>query len=202
MLLVNGKTIAFPTGFENVLTVAGQVFTANPTGFVVDGHTLLQDGSAITLSGTVVSLGPSGLQVGSSTIPLTSSQNTAGLQSVFTIAGQTFTANPTGFAVDTHSVSIDGLAVTLSGTPVSLGSEGLRIGSTTWPLTPAQETADVALGGLIMFGFGSGAGPVVNVSSPLAFTGGSPRLGDGVWSTVLAILGMWIIPVTCTLWTV
>lgn len=123
MLLVNGKTMAFSTGFENVLTVAGQVFTANPAGFEVDGHTLLQDGSAVTLSGTVVSLGPSGLQVGSSTIPLTSSQNTAGLQSVFTIAGQTFTANPTGFAVDGHSVSIDGLAVTLSGTPVSLGSE-------------------------------------------------------------------------------
>ena len=124
---------------------------------------------------------------------------TGELESEFTIAGQTFTANPTGFAVDDHSVSLDGPAVTLSGTPISLGSEGLQIGSTTWPLTPAQETADVGLGGLIMFGFGNGDGIAANVSSLLAFTGGSPRLRDGMWSTVLAVFGMCIILVTCTL---
>ncbi|KAF6234240.1 hypothetical protein HO173_007660 [Letharia columbiana] len=189
-LIVNGKTMAFPTEVESVFTIAGQTFTANPTGFVVDGYSVSRDGSAITLLGTIVSLGPSGLQIGSSTIPLTFPQETAGLQSVFTIAGQTFTANPTGFAVDGHSVSMDGSAVTLSGTVVSLGSEGLQIGSTTWPLTPAQETADVGLGGLIMSGFGNGAGAATNVSSPMPFTGGSPRLRAGAWSTILVVFGM------------
>lgn len=202
VLLVNGKTMALPTGFKPVFTVAGQIFTANANGFIVGGYTILQGGSAITLSGTVVSLGPSGLQVGSSTTPLAFPQETAGLQSVFKIAGQTFTANPTGFAVDGHSVSVDGPAVTLSGTPVSLGPDGLQIGSTTWPLTPAQETADVGLGGLILFGFGGGAGAAANVSSPLAFTGGGPRLGDGVWNTVLVVSGMCVIPVIYILWAI
>ncbi|KAK4691660.1 hypothetical protein P7C71_g5384, partial [Lecanoromycetidae sp. Uapishka_2] len=202
VVLVNGKTMALPTEFNTVFTVAGQIFTANPTGFVVSGYTVLQGGSAITLSGTVVSLGPSGLQVGSSTTPLAFPQETAELQSVFTIADQTFTANPTAFAVDGHSVSVDGPAVTLSGTPVSLGPEGLQIGSTTWPLTLAQETADVGLGGLIMSGFGGGAGAAANVSSPLVFTGGGPRLGDGAWSTVLAVSGMCVIPLISMLWVI
>ena len=193
-LIVNGKTIGFPTGSNLVFTIAGQTFTANPTGFAIDSHSILRDGSAITLSGTVISLGPSGLQIGSSTIPLAFAQETSALQSVFTMAGQTFTANPTGFAVDGHSVSVDGSAVTLSGTVVSLGPDGLQIDSTTWPLTPAEETAEVGLGGLIMSGFGKGAdsagtSTAANVSSPLAFTGGSPRLRDAVWCTILAAFG-------------
>lgn len=195
-LVVNGKTMVFPVGLKSIFTVADQTFTANPTGFVVDGHSVLQDGSAVTLSGTVVSLGPLGLEIGSSTIPLTFPQETAELQSIFTIAGQTFTANPTGFLVDGHSVSVDGPAVTFSGTLVSLGSGGLQVGSSTWPLTPAQETADVGLGGLIMSGFGNGGGAAANVSSPLAFTGGYPRLRNGVWSIALAVFGMGITLVT------
>lgn len=56
-LVVNGKTMVFPVGLKSIFTVADQTFTANPTGFVVDGHSVLQDGPAVTLSGTVVSLG-------------------------------------------------------------------------------------------------------------------------------------------------
>ena len=193
-LIVNGKTIGFPAGLNSVFTIAGQTFTADPNGFAIDGYSILPDGSAITLSGTVLSLGPSGLQIGSSTIPLAFAQETSALQSVFTVAGQTFTANPTGFVVDDDSVSMDGSAVTLSGTVISLGPEGLQIGSTTWPLTPAEESADAGLGGLIMSGFGNGVGSAgtstaANGSSLLAFTGGSPSLRDAVWCTILAGFG-------------
>ena len=69
-LIVNGKTMAFPAGFNSDFAIDGRTLTANPTGFVVDGHSVLPNGPAITLLGTVMLLGPSGLQIGSSTISL------------------------------------------------------------------------------------------------------------------------------------
>ena len=194
-IIINGKTVSFNTEARSVFSIAGLTFTANPTGFVVDGHSVLPDGAAVMIAGTTVSLGPLGLRIGSSTIPLTSPLETDRVQSlVFTVAGQTFTANPTGFVVDGHSVSIDGPAVTLSGTVVSLGPSGLRIGSSTIPLTVAQETADVGLGAIILSGFVGNGGSASNGSSPVvAFTGTGPMLvlrGDGIWSAVLAAFGL------------
>ena len=75
-LVVDGKTISLPSTPGSIFAVAGQTFTAAPTGFVLAGQTLSPGGSAITLSGTVVSLGPSGLQIGSSTIPLATGTGT------------------------------------------------------------------------------------------------------------------------------
>lgn len=52
-LIVNGQMMAFPTGLQSSSTIAGQIFTANPIEFAVDGHSMFMNGSAITLSGIV-----------------------------------------------------------------------------------------------------------------------------------------------------
>ncbi|MCJ1275918.1 hypothetical protein MMC21_003723 [Puttea exsequens] len=57
----------------DVFTIDGTVFTANPTGFVIDGTTVVPGGPAATVDGTTVSLETGGvLDVGTSHIPLPS----------------------------------------------------------------------------------------------------------------------------------
>jgi hypothetical protein len=57
----------------DIFTVGGEVFTANPSGFVLDGTTLFPGGPAATISGTPVSLQSAGvLDIGSSRVPLPS----------------------------------------------------------------------------------------------------------------------------------
>jgi len=58
-----------PTPAPNIGIVGGQTFTANPTGFLLAGTSLLPGGQGITVSGTQISLAKSGiLVVRSSTI--------------------------------------------------------------------------------------------------------------------------------------
>lgn len=116
------------SGTQSVFAVAGQTFTAEPTGFAIAGTTLTQGGSAITISRTPVSLAPGGtLAMGSSTIALP-------FQTVFTVGGQTFTAKPTGFAIASTFIS-PGQAITVSEIIVSLGFSGtLVMGSNTMSL--------------------------------------------------------------------
>ena len=55
----------------DILTVDGQVFTANPTAFSIDGTTISAGGPGVTISGTPVSLEPGGiLVIGTSSIDL------------------------------------------------------------------------------------------------------------------------------------
>ena len=55
----------------DILTVDGQVFTANPTAFSIDGTTISAGGPGVTISGTPVSLESGGvLVVGTSSIDL------------------------------------------------------------------------------------------------------------------------------------
>ena len=132
-LAIGSATIALPS--QTIFTVGGQTFTAEPTGFAIAG-TSISPGHAVTISGTIVSLGPSGtLVVGFNTMSLPS-------ETVFTVGGQTFTAEPTGFAIASTSIS-PGQAVTISGTIVSLGPSGtLVVGSNTMSL-PTQSVFTV-----------------------------------------------------------
>lgn len=61
------------------VTVGGQVFTLNPSGFLVDGTSISAGGAGVTVAGTVVSLQPSGkgLVVGSSTFAVPSQAGTS-----------------------------------------------------------------------------------------------------------------------------
>ena len=168
-VVVGTKTIPLPplsalAATPNpVYTVADQTFTARPTGFAIDGTSMLPGGAPITVSGTVVSLGKGALQIGSTIMPLPTAPS-----EVFTVGDQTFNATPTGFSIAETSISQGGSAVTISGTVVSLGSAGLQIGSSTVPLDAAEFTA--AAGGIV-----SGIG----LSSP---TGGAMGYGNSTAS--------------------
>ena len=61
--------------------------------------------------------------------------------SVFTVAGQVFTANPAAFAIDGTTISAGGPGVTISGTPISLEASGvLDVGDSTVTLAEATST--------------------------------------------------------------
>ena len=134
------------------IVIGGHTLVYSPSGIAIDGQSLQPGSSALTISNTPISLGSSGLLVfGSSSIILPS-------QSIFVIGSQTFTANPTGFALDAGSISPDGAvettnsktisaggpAVTVDGTVVSLDPSGvLAIGSSTFTLPNPTPAASV-----------------------------------------------------------
>ena len=63
----------------SVFTVAGQVFTANPSAFSIDGTTISAGGPGVTISGTPIGLEASGvLDVGNSTVTLSAGTSTNG----------------------------------------------------------------------------------------------------------------------------
>ena len=139
-LLVNGaSTLAppsLPSAPQSIFSVAGQTFTAASTGFSIAGTTLTPGGSAIIISGTPVSLAPGGtLAIGSFTLALPS-------QTIFTVGGQTFTAEPTGFAIASTSIS-PGQAVTISGTIISLGPSGALVVGSNTIILPTQSVFTV-----------------------------------------------------------
>ena len=122
---------------------AGKVpFTPLPGGSAIVGSsTLSLPGPAITSSGSVLSLASGGLVVGSSTYAFATpaSKPTASLTTqevpittALVVAGQSFTANPSGFSINGTTISAGGPGVTLNGTPVSLDRGGsLAVGTST-----------------------------------------------------------------------
>ena len=188
-VVVDGTSYALPISAGTVLQSPHPQPNAPVT--LTNGVILTPGGAGVTFSGTAYAI-PSddtGLVVNGQTVPFPT-QTT--FQSVFTVAGQAFTATPTGFAIGSQSVALDGTAATFNGTVVSLGPSGLQIGSKTMPLTSAQAT-EGNLGGLIMSGFGSGVEPGVtagggNGSSGLAFTGAGNRVGTRLGIILSAIV--------------
>ena len=132
-LVVNGKTLLFSPPPTPVLTVAGQIITANPTGFVIGGQSILPGESPITYAESVFSLAPDGnaLVVNGNTTPLPSPS-----VSVFKIGSQTITVAPTGFTIGDQSILPGGPAMTYAGSVLSLASGGnaLVVNGRTTPL--------------------------------------------------------------------
>ena len=146
-----------PAVTSEAITVAGQVFTANPSAFGIGGTTLALNGPAITLSGTPISLASAGLIIGGTqTIPI-------GSPAAFTANSITITPLPTGFLVDGSSVALlpGNSAITIDGIPVSLstGANGgiVVIGTRTITFSPSATSA-AGLGGLIFSAFGGSVG--------------------------------------------
>lgn len=145
-LAIGSTTISLATPPSNAFatkafTVAGQTFTPNPSAFSIAGTTISADGPAVTIGGTIINLGQSGaLKIGSSTINLP----TASIDfpsKVYTVAGQTFTPNPSGFPIAGTTISAGGPAVTVDGTIISLGQSGaLAIGSSTVDISTPPYT--------------------------------------------------------------
>ena len=194
-IVLDGTSYALPSS-------AGAVLQSPPPQknlpvTLMNGAVLTPGGNVAIVSGTTYAIpsDDSGLVVNGQTLPF---PTVTSLQSVFTVADQTFTAAPTGFVIGGQSVALDGKAATVNGTVVSLGPSGVQIGSKTMPLTSAQTTQN-GLGGLIMSGFGSGVQPGQtagsrNGSSVLAFTGDSSRLaqksGTSFSQIIFVILGI------------
>ena len=126
---------------ESIFTIDAQTFTADPKGFNINNAAIVPGGTAQTVDGTRISLDQSGvLAIGSSTISLPSPSDIAPSK-VYTIAGQTFTPNPSGFSIVGTVISPGGPAATIDGTAISLDQSGvLAIGSTTISLTAPTPT--------------------------------------------------------------
>ena len=122
---------------QSILTIGAQTFTVNPTGFKINKATILPGGTAQIVDGTTISLGQSGvLAIGSSTVSLTGASSTT----ILTVAGQTFTPNPTAFSIADTIVSAGGSAATVDGTIISLDPSGvLAIGSSTIDLPSLSD---------------------------------------------------------------
>ena len=134
VLDIGGASIdlASQVPFADIVNVGGQTITANPSGFQIDGSSVLPGGTPVTISGTPISLDKSGeLHVGtSSVINLIPFQSTT--PGLFTVDGLTFTAEPSAVAVDGVTLTAGGAATMLGGQRISLGLNGsLVVGSTT-----------------------------------------------------------------------
>ena len=194
-IVLDGTSYALPSSAGAILQSSPPKQNSPVT--LMNGAVLTPGGNVATVSGTTYAIpsDDSGLVVNGQIVPF---PTVTSLQSIFTIADQTFTAAPTGFVIGGQSVALGGTAATVNGTVVSLGPSGVQIGSKTMPLTSVQ-TAQGGIGGLIMSGFGSGVQPGQragsgNGSSVLAFTGDSSRLGQRlgtVWfGATFMILGI------------
>ncbi|MCJ1429136.1 hypothetical protein MMC29_007049 [Sticta canariensis] len=127
---------------------------------ITDSGTFVTHGAMTTISGTPVSLELSSIGIGTQTAPLPANQP----NSVFSVAGHTFTANPTGFLIGSTRLLSNGPAVTISDTPVSLGASGIVIGTKTIPL-PSDTSLPVLA-----------VGEITSTANPTGFLIGSTRL--------------------------
>ena len=202
-LIVGTSTIPFATAGNNaangILIAANEVFTPlGSTAVAVNGATLSLNGPGTTDHGTVLSLGPGGLVVGSSTYafatpapePATPSAAATTQQfpltTVLSAAGQTFTANPSGFSIASTTLSPGSPAILIAGTSISLGTSGvLNIGSSTINLSPTALTiaSQTFTPNLTAFSIGgttlTAGGPGITISGTPISLGASGLLNIG-----------------------
>ena len=178
-LVIGTQTIPLPSAPASpVFSLGGETFTANPTGFLIHGTTILPNRPGITVSGTRLFLGSSGLVIGTQTIPLPPALPS----SVFSLGGETFTANPTGFPIHGTPILPNSPAVTIFGTPVSLGSSGLVLGTSTIAIPPSPSILAINSHAFtaIPSGFSIGGTAIYQNGSPITISGTSISLGASV----------------------
>ena len=175
VLAMGSITISLATPSTKAFTVAGQTFTPNPSAFSIAGTTISADGPAVTIGGTIVSLGQHGaLKIGSSTINLPTPSDTFPSK-VYTVAGQTFTPNPSAFPI-----SAGGPAVTVDGKIFSLDQSGSLVidSSTVDLLSPLYNSVGQAytVAGQVFTPNPSAfsvAGTTISAGGPAATVGGT-----------------------------
>ena len=150
LIIAGSQTIALPTastpdvdsGAESGLitfTAAGQTFISSPSGIVVGGTTIAS-GSRAVIHGTTIAYSQGSLAIGTSTILIPTphpsfARSGSSPTHIFTLGGQTFTANPTAIAISGTTLTANGPALTISGTAVSLDSSGIVIASSTYAIS-------------------------------------------------------------------
>ena len=179
MPLATAGAVAGQIAAPGALWAGNVPFTPLPGGSAIVGSsTFSLSGPAITSSGSVLSLASGGLVVGTSTYAFaTPASNPAAslttqqvpVTTALVVAGQSFTANPSGFSINETTISAGGPGVTLSGTPVSLDRSGnLAVGTST----VALETTSI--------------GPAA--TSVVAFEGSAVRSKTHCWMLVTGCL--------------
>ncbi|KAI9753170.1 MAG: hypothetical protein M4579_005285, partial [Chaenotheca gracillima] len=125
-------TVGPSTG--DVVTIGGQVYTAQPSGSVVaiGTFTVTQNSPAMTIGGIAVSYGPSSvLNVGTSQIVVTAAPDgqSTPTPGIITIGSQPFTPAPSGSVVviGSQTVTAGSPPATIDATPVSLGPNGVLV---------------------------------------------------------------------------
>ena len=128
-LVVNGKTSPLPPPPVPTLTVAGQILTPAPAGFAIGRESVLPGGPAVTVDGSTFSIASesNALIVNGKTSPLPPPPLSPPSTPILTLAGQTITPAPTGFAIGGQSVLPGGQAVTVDGSTFSLASSGSNV---------------------------------------------------------------------------
>ena len=164
-----------------VLTLNGAAFTATSSAaFVIAGQTLTPGGS-ITISGTPVIYPSTGnaVIVGTSTQEFSSATIAASFSSIFTFAGQIYTAdNSMDFEIGDQTLTKGG-SITISGTPISYASGGGDV---------VVGTETEALGSVIANGFGNG---LATASSTVAVSaGGAQSWRRASWKIAGATAGV------------
>ena len=157
-----------PDGSEAVIGGHTSNLDANPTlpAIIIGSQTVTANNAGL------YKIGSQTLTPGASGIVVPASLLTPGAPlSVFTVAGQIFTANPTAFSIDGTTISAGGPGVTISGTRVSLQASGiLAMGNSTVGVSGASATD------------GRGRG---------AFTGEGERTGPRGRYAVVALLSVY-----------
>ena len=126
-----------------VITFAGQTYTANSAAAFSIGDQTLTEGGIITLSGTTLSLPTftTHALAGTSTIPFVLATETP-KPDILTFAGETYIRNSeSAFVIGDQTLTKGGI-ITLSGTTLSLPTSAAHIlaGTSTIPFVLATET--------------------------------------------------------------
>ncbi|KAL9069417.1 MAG: hypothetical protein Q9157_006170 [Trypethelium eluteriae] len=125
-------TMPLPSPGQSATSIGGQAVAADPNapGGIIVGGASIGKGQATTVAGTVISNGSQGIIVGSSsTMPVPSpGAGAAPSAAVFTMLGQTYTAQPgKPFVVDGATMSPGGPAATVSEQVISAGPSGVVV---------------------------------------------------------------------------
>ena len=153
------STLAPASVVEALITLGSATLTASETlvtgangrttlEAIVDGSTLLANGSPVIISGHTLSFGPDGIVVdGSQTDPFSTSTPTNLALVTFSEHGQIFTATPVPgrsgvYVIDGQTISVGGPQVTVDGLTVTAQSSNLIVdGTNTVSVTGGQASA-------------------------------------------------------------
>jgi len=178
-----GPSLGLAGLLSMVVTTAGvgQAYTAQAPGMLIGVKTLLPGGPAISVSGTVVSLASSHIVIGTSTISLPSPAPTPSMTDLqplptFTLAGQTYTAIPTGFEIGSATLLPGASPIFISGTPVSLASSQLVIGTSTLPILTLLPTSTTRAFYITIGSETLALGPTAIIVAGSTLTPGAPAI--------------------------
>ncbi|KAL9087734.1 MAG: hypothetical protein Q9165_006501 [Trypethelium subeluteriae] len=176
------STVPLPSPGQSDTIIGGQAVAADPNhpGGIIVGGASIGKGQATTVAGTVISNGAQGIIVGSSsTMPVPSpGAGAAPSAAVFTMLGQTYTAQPgKPVVVDGATISPGGPATTVGGQVISAGPSGVVIdgSSIAYSAAPSHTASATSSEYTVQF---SNIPNVADSGSPAqqaAFTGASGK---------------------------